>query len=713
MPKVIKFDASALPNTRAKGNMRIGANSHDYGTSYYSMIEPPDGGYTVYENKASGGPSIRVANNEFELINLTREISGTTYNSALECLNYFRGQSDKMVVSSKDSFKNIVTNELILELNTKNNTSFIDNEPTENLMPNPYFKDGNGNPTVGGYGQFGFSHDNSIAATSLPSAVGNGYSAKVIKNTSTNGTIVETVTIPALNTGDTVVVSWYAKGYGGSENQTCQTHCYINSSAGAISTGTYSTVTSEWKRFYHVLTWTKEVSSYTSANSYFYSGFGSGTEFQVANPQVEVYKTSPTPFVSGSRSQSTTWYDLSGNGNNGTLTNGPTYGPEGSIVLDGTNDYVLTTWKAPSGDKSMNFWVKYNSLDAAGGRGYSLTGAQQVNAYFYTGIKDGGQGYSYAGNTGGLYNYYYNANQWYNVAMVMDNGVTRHYVNGEQVATRNYTTSNASTVNFPIGCVHNGSVYQHFFDASFANMKVYSRALNPSEILQNYYGGPIVTENLQLCVDASNLVSYESGSSTTYDMALGDEGDGYGTSDSNGTLYNGVLFDEINGGTWDFDGTNDYIGFGTQAFQYQYNDNFSLEVWCNPDALSGFKHLIGVTYSSYRLAHSGTTISFRLDSNTIATSGGTLTVGEWSNVIATWDSTTQTAKVYQNGELVTSVTNTNCNWTSQGTDFRIASSPGENYYFNGKIPIGRVYNKTLSASEVLQNFNAQRNRFGI
>jgi len=38
----------------------------------------------------------------------------------------------------------------------------------------------------------------------------------------------------------------------------------------------------------------------------------------------------------------TTWYDLSGNGNNGTLTNGPTYSSVngGSIVLDGTNDYI-------------------------------------------------------------------------------------------------------------------------------------------------------------------------------------------------------------------------------------------------------------------------------------------------------------------------------------------------------------------------------------
>jgi len=223
--------------------------------------------------------------------------------------------------------------------------------------------------------------------------------------------------------------------------------------------------------------------------------------------------------------------------------------------------------------------------------------------------------------------------------------------------------------------------------------------------------GPIVTDNLVLSVDAGNLVSYENGSTTTYDMVKGDESDGYGSYDSNGTLTNGVLFDENSGGAWDFDGSNDYISFGTQAFQYQHDDAFSLEVWINPEAVSGFKHLIGVTYASYRLAHSGTSLSFRLDANNLIAAGGTLETGKWTHVIATYNPTTKTAKVYQNGTQVASSTDLTADWTSQGTDFRLASSPGENYYFDGKIAIGRVYNKTLSAGEVLQNYNAQKARF--
>ena len=184
MPKVIKFNASALSKTRGKGNMRIGANSHDYGTSYYSMIEPPDGGYTVYENKASGGPSIRVANNEAELINLTRESSGTTYASADECLAWFATQNDKVVVSSNDVFSNIVTDGLVLNLNASNLASYPRSGTTW------YDLSGNGNngtltngPTFDENGAIVFDGSNDYVETPLSSDFNlsqNSFSLEII-----------------------------------------------------------------------------------------------------------------------------------------------------------------------------------------------------------------------------------------------------------------------------------------------------------------------------------------------------------------------------------------------------------------------------------------------------------------------------------------------------------------------------------------------------
>jgi hypothetical protein len=61
----------------------------------------------------------------------------------------------------------------------------------------------------------------------------------------------------------------------------------------------------------------------------------------------------------------TTWYDLSGNSNHGTLTNGPTYnsGDGGSIVFDGVNDYVPLPDNITnlSGDWSIDVWIKPNN----------------------------------------------------------------------------------------------------------------------------------------------------------------------------------------------------------------------------------------------------------------------------------------------------------------------------------------------------------------
>ena len=61
----------------------------------------------------------------------------------------------------------------------------------------------------------------------------------------------------------------------------------------------------------------------------------------------------------------TTWTDLSGNGNNGTLTNGPTYSSAngGSLVFDGTNDYTQTPLSGTFPQITVEFWGFFEYLD--------------------------------------------------------------------------------------------------------------------------------------------------------------------------------------------------------------------------------------------------------------------------------------------------------------------------------------------------------------
>ena len=83
MPNAIKYDESAQTLALKKGNFWIGTGDVPKGTTantrYWNGITPPSGGYTIYLNKASGGPSIYVAADDTELISLTYKITGNLY----------------------------------------------------------------------------------------------------------------------------------------------------------------------------------------------------------------------------------------------------------------------------------------------------------------------------------------------------------------------------------------------------------------------------------------------------------------------------------------------------------------------------------------------------------------------------------------------------------------------------------------------------------
>jgi hypothetical protein len=102
MPNVIKYSAVAQAASLKKSSFWIATGDIPKGptslTDYWNGISPPTGGYTIYLNKASQGPSIFVAANDSELISITAKISGTTYASAALALQYYQGQVDKMVI---------------------------------------------------------------------------------------------------------------------------------------------------------------------------------------------------------------------------------------------------------------------------------------------------------------------------------------------------------------------------------------------------------------------------------------------------------------------------------------------------------------------------------------------------------------------------------------------------------------------------------------
>jgi hypothetical protein len=127
MPNAIKYSAEvAETNALKKGNFYIGTGDQAKGptslTNFWNGIDPPTGGYAVYQNRISGGPSIRIASNEEELIRITNSISGAGFTTFSECMNYFNTENDKMVLGA--NIEPIITDGLTLCLLPHNVISY-------------------------------------------------------------------------------------------------------------------------------------------------------------------------------------------------------------------------------------------------------------------------------------------------------------------------------------------------------------------------------------------------------------------------------------------------------------------------------------------------------------------------------------------------------------------------------------------------------------
>ena len=191
-------------------------------------------------------------------------------------------------------------------------------------------------------------------------------------------------------------------------------------------------------------------------------------------------------------SSGTTWNDLSGNNNNGTLTNGPTFNSSfgGGIVFDGVDDYVSvsnTSILRPSTELSIGMWIKANSITGGWVRLFGQdpytggplifleTGGSLIRALHYP------NGAEIRCNT----NYSILITQYTYVVFTFKIGdAIRSYFNGIadttvglSSGTFSYNTSNP----YLIG--HSGASW---FSGNISNVLYYTKALSASEVLQNY-----------------------------------------------------------------------------------------------------------------------------------------------------------------------------------------------------------------------------------
>ena len=217
------------------------------------------------------------------------------------------------------------------------------------------------------------------------------------------------------------------------------------------------------------------------------------------------------------------------------------------------------------------------------------------------------------------------------------------------------------------------------------------------------YSPKTVTDGLVFAVDAANKKSYPGSGTTWTDLA----------GSNNGTLTNGPTFDSGDGGSIVFDGANDYA-----ATQLTCGTTFTWSVWFNADAVSsGYQNIISIQNPNY--------ILMLLDDNTTSMgfwtpdglSGGSLnmnsiTTNTWFNAVFVREgnSTTNGYKTYLNG-IFKGQANTGT-WSSSDVVW-LGGRSAQPQYYNGKISNVGIYNRALSSTEVLQNYNALKGRFGL
>ena len=432
----------------------------------------------------------------------------------------------------------------------------------------------------------------------------------------------------------------------------------------------------------------------------------------------------------------TNWRDLSGNGNIGALTNGPTWNSSGSFDFDGSDDYVQysTTLAAGLNQFTWNanilfdaiqpniaapyyqLWIDENALWIAQFANAVGIDIQQTSGatWFDT---NGGAATGAQIGVGQL-----TTGRWYNFTWTFNstgNGGTSGQVKGYLNSTINATVNTNQTGVTKTGTSNTQIATRggaQYFNGQIKNVNFYSKQLSDSEVKQNYFGSPIVTDGLVFAVDANNIVSYPKSGTSWYNL----------TGSNIGTFINGPTFNQENGGSIRFDGTDDYVNVPT-AVNLDLTSQGTVSVWINPTTVTqgNFAGLVAratggaVNQQSYDLSWRQISNAFLAQ---ICDGAGTYnqifatlpTVANvWYNIVFTWNGSQLI--LYNNGVVIGTLTQTtncqilNTDLTIGGYTYKGAGGSGEP--FNGKIANVKLYNRGLTAAEVIQNYQSEQYRF--
>ena len=216
------------------------------------------------------------------------------------------------------------------------------------------------------------------------------------------------------------------------------------------------------------------------------------------------------------------------------------------------------------------------------------------------------------------------------------------------------------------------------------------------------YSPKIVTDGLVFYLDAANPKSYVSGSTVWNDISRGG---------NTGTLVNGPTFNSGNGGSIVFDGVDD--GVNLISTITLGNGNWTISMWAYANSFpSNFGRLIsnnnsGPVSNAFGMASGKISYHSYLVSWTQQLGNTTLNVGNWYNLI--WVNTSGSMVMYVNG---VADSNSFTSTTSNGGPINCIGKNWANS-FSGRVATTQIYNRALTQTEITQNYNSTKSRFGL
>jgi len=552
-PNKIKYTTNVTNNTIKAKNFVLGINSNGaYGptsvTNFWMGISPKLSGYTIYVNKATQGPSIFSPANDSELIFFAKYLGGTNINTINDAIMWFSTQSD--IICTNIDYPDIVTSGLRLNVDSncilsypRSGTTWTDlsfsgfnatllNSPTYILSgKSSYLNFASSSSNYATFSDLGtlsnFSCEVWVKQNSLPSV--STYVPAFITNTYVSGNYVN-YSIGYINPAQDNKIyggffnsgwnfhtngftpttdQWYhyAVTYDGSKIIFYVDGKYYSSgstSVAAITSGSGGRLMRRWDDINYIdgnllnaKVYNRALSSTEILQNYNAHAVPIGISTNGLILHLDAGNFLSYPYT-GTLWKST----VSSIQNNGTLTNGPTFNLSngGSLVFDGTNDYVSLPANFFNHDAgtpfSVSIWFKTTT---AGG---TLFGQQNTtnpsNASGYVPaiyINSSGKivtscfwGGSVSNTTTSVASV--NDGNWHNIVVTFASTSHKTYLDNNLIGTiTKNQTSYSATYYYFLGAGFSNSwtgANGYYFNGNIGYASFYNTELTSTQINQNY-----------------------------------------------------------------------------------------------------------------------------------------------------------------------------------------------------------------------------------